>query len=147
MAAVTCRMGDIGPLERLMRAPALDPTQRMIIVLLNERTARRGAQHVCGGAFCFPERRKGSKHVKFTRLDKQMQSEPVCGNMARTKPFVSTVFEGLLPARTSRQTRGTVYLYHVLGETQLPVSIFTHTPHGTSGAVELSRSHVMACVV
>ena len=66
MAAVTCRMGRQQPLERLMRtALALDPTQRittLIIVLLNEpTTARRGAQHVCGGAFCFPERRKGCR--------------------------------------------------------------------------------------
>ena len=117
----------------------------MIIVLLNERTARRGAQHVCGEAFCFPERRKGSKHVKFTRLDKQVQSEPACGNMARTKPFVSTGFEGLLPARTSRQTRGTVYLYHVLGETQLPVSIFTHTPRDEWGSRAESQSCYGLC--
>lgn len=126
MAAVTCRTARRQPLERLMRtALALDPTQRittLIIVLLNEPTLPAEVRNTCmGGLFVFQSAARA----------------PSTSNL----PVLTC---RLLLACTSRRTRGTVYLYHVLGETQLPVSIFT--PHGTSGAVELSRSHVMACV-
>ena len=55
-------------------------------------TARQRAQHV-QWAFCFQSAAR-LEHVKFTHPDKQVKSERNLRNLARPKPFVSTVFEG-----------------------------------------------------
>jgi hypothetical protein len=89
------------------------------------------------------------QHVKFTHHDKQVKSERILRNAARPKPFVSTVFEGASFSRIAcftfyRQRGGPVYLYHVLRETRLPVSIFSSIE--TRVAVELSCSRIVTCV-
>jgi hypothetical protein len=107
---------------------------------------RRVAQHVQG--FLFSERRKAPAHIKFTPPDKQVKSERILRILRDLNPFVSTAFEDFFPRKCvrciSRQSRGPDYLYHVHGQTHLPGSISTYGT--TRGAVELSRSHVMACV-
>ena len=63
--------------------------------------------------------------------------------MARTKPFVSTVFEGFfLLAHLARPGGRPIYITYSVKRCCL-----FRSPHPTGvGAVELSRSHVMACV-
>ncbi len=89
----------------------------MIIVLLH--CSLRCATRVWGG-FLFPERRKGFRTSKFTRPGKQVRSEWVYRNIRELNPLCLTVLKASSCSH-SRRTQGTIYLYHVLGETQLPV--------------------------
>ena len=73
---------------------------------------------------------------QISPYDKQVvKSERILRNPARPEPFVSTVFEGVFSRMAylclpppDCQSGGPAYLYHVLGETQLLVSIFFLSP-------------------
>ncbi|KAI9511550.1 hypothetical protein F5148DRAFT_299317 [Russula earlei] len=102
--------------------------KRLVIILSQTKLCSSPECVTRAAAFCLPDAARLLQHVKFSHHDKQVKSERILRNTARPKPFVFTAFEGCFSRSPCllflRQRGGPDYLYHVLGETRLPVSFF-----------------------